>query len=112
MNLHEYQSKKLFADYGIPVPSGGVAATADGQAGTDAHDAHDTLGPLFLMERIDGISITDTLPAAYPDPAAAAQSFGPELVDNLAQLHAVDWQAAGLGDFGRDRKSTRLNSSH
>jgi succinyl-CoA synthetase beta subunit len=29
MNLHEYQSKKIFADYGIPVPPGAVAATAD-----------------------------------------------------------------------------------
>jgi succinyl-CoA synthetase beta subunit len=29
MNLHEYQSKKIFADYGIPVPTGGVAATPD-----------------------------------------------------------------------------------
>jgi succinyl-CoA synthetase beta subunit len=27
MNLHEYQSKQLFARYGIPVPSGHVAAT-------------------------------------------------------------------------------------
>src|SRR5258706_6496539 len=24
-----------------------------------------------------------------------------ELVDTLAALHAVDWQAAGLGDFGK-----------
>jgi succinyl-CoA synthetase beta subunit len=29
MNLHEYQSKKIFADYGIPVPRGAVAASAD-----------------------------------------------------------------------------------
>ncbi len=29
MNLHEYQSKKIFADYGIPVPQGAVAASAD-----------------------------------------------------------------------------------
>ncbi|MEO6079088.1 MAG: ADP-forming succinate--CoA ligase subunit beta [Steroidobacteraceae bacterium] len=29
MNLHEYQSKKIFAEYGIPVPTGFVAATAD-----------------------------------------------------------------------------------
>ncbi len=28
MNLHEYQSKKIFAEYGIPVPAGEVAATA------------------------------------------------------------------------------------
>src|SRR5688572_588460 len=27
MNLHEYQSKRVFADYGIPVPAGKVAAT-------------------------------------------------------------------------------------
>ena len=27
MNLHEYQSKALFAEYGIPVPQGQVATT-------------------------------------------------------------------------------------
>ncbi|MCH7853755.1 MAG: ADP-forming succinate--CoA ligase subunit beta [Proteobacteria bacterium] len=29
MNLHEYQSKRLFADYGIPVPAGHAASSAD-----------------------------------------------------------------------------------
>ena len=29
MNLHEYQSKQLFANYGIPVPTGYVAANAE-----------------------------------------------------------------------------------
>ncbi|MDH3577043.1 MAG: ADP-forming succinate--CoA ligase subunit beta [Gammaproteobacteria bacterium] len=29
MNLHEYQSKRLFADYGIPVPRGITAESAD-----------------------------------------------------------------------------------
>jgi succinyl-CoA synthetase beta subunit len=29
MNLHEYQAKDLFRNYGIPVPPGRVAATAD-----------------------------------------------------------------------------------
>jgi succinyl-CoA synthetase beta subunit len=29
MNLHEYQAKKLLASYGIPVPNGRVAASAD-----------------------------------------------------------------------------------
>jgi len=29
MNLHEYQSKELFAEYGIPVPKGIPASTAD-----------------------------------------------------------------------------------
>jgi succinyl-CoA synthetase beta subunit len=29
MNLHEYQSKQLFARYGIPIPAGKVAATPE-----------------------------------------------------------------------------------
>ena len=29
MNLHEYQAKQVFSAYGIPVPNGRVAATAD-----------------------------------------------------------------------------------
>ena len=29
MNFHEYQAKALFADYGIPVPGGEIARTAD-----------------------------------------------------------------------------------
>lgn len=32
MHLHEYQSKQLFADYGIPVPQGGVLESPDGVA--------------------------------------------------------------------------------
>jgi succinyl-CoA synthetase beta subunit len=39
MNLHEYQSKEVFRKYGIPVPEGKVAATAD-----DAVSAAQTLG--------------------------------------------------------------------
>jgi len=29
MNLHEYQSKKIFANYGIPIPRGQVSSSAD-----------------------------------------------------------------------------------
>jgi succinyl-CoA synthetase beta subunit len=29
MNLHEYQSKKILASYGVPVPEGRVAGSAD-----------------------------------------------------------------------------------
>ena len=39
MNLHEYQSKMLFARYGIPVPAGHVASTLD-----EAVDAARRLG--------------------------------------------------------------------
>ena len=30
MNIHEYQAKKLLAEYGVPVPKGGVAHSATG----------------------------------------------------------------------------------
>jgi succinyl-CoA synthetase beta subunit len=39
MNLHEYQSKQLFAEYGIPVPLGVPAKTPD-----EAVAAIETLG--------------------------------------------------------------------
>jgi succinyl-CoA synthetase beta subunit len=32
MHLHEYQAKRLFSDYGIPVPKGGVLESPDGAA--------------------------------------------------------------------------------
>ena len=39
MNLHEYQGKQLFAQYGLPVSKGGAAKTAD-----EAAAAADTIG--------------------------------------------------------------------
>jgi succinyl-CoA synthetase beta subunit len=39
LNLHEYQSKALFADYGIPIPRGRVAASP-----AEARDAAEWLG--------------------------------------------------------------------
>ena len=39
MNLHEYQAKKLFAEFGLPVPAGVACATAQ-----EAVDATTTLG--------------------------------------------------------------------
>jgi len=39
MNLHEYQAKHLFADYGLPMPTGMVVASL-----AEAHEAARTLG--------------------------------------------------------------------
>ena len=30
MNIHEYQAKKILAQYGVPVPRGGVAHSSTG----------------------------------------------------------------------------------
>jgi aminoglycoside phosphotransferase (APT) family kinase protein len=57
--------------------------------------------PALVMEQIDGVALTDTLPDTYPRGAEAAQQIGEAVVDALAQLHSVPWQDVGLQDFGR-----------
>jgi aminoglycoside phosphotransferase (APT) family kinase protein len=56
--------------------------------------------PFYVMEFVDGVVLRDEAAvAAVPEPVrwAAAES----LVDVLAELHAVDPDAVGLGDLGR-----------
>jgi aminoglycoside phosphotransferase (APT) family kinase protein len=55
--------------------------------------------PFYLMERVDGVVIRDELPEWLDEPQRA--SVGSELVDALAELHAVDPGSCGLGDFGK-----------
>ena len=63
-------------------------------------DNADTLGaPFYLMERRRGVIIRKELPAGL-DHARIAH-LCEELVDALVDLHAVDYRAAGLGDFGK-----------
>jgi aminoglycoside phosphotransferase (APT) family kinase protein len=56
--------------------------------------------PFFLMEAVEGEVITSTVPAELDTPAERRR-IGLELVDALAELHAVDWRAAGLEGFGK-----------
>jgi aminoglycoside phosphotransferase (APT) family kinase protein len=56
--------------------------------------------PFYLMERVHGEVITDTLPDALDDPDQRRR-IAFELIDALAELHAADWIAAGLEGFGK-----------
>jgi len=56
--------------------------------------------PFYLMERVHGFVIRDELPPGFGDPATRTP-IGDELVDALAELHAVDWRAVGLEGWGR-----------
>ncbi|MDJ0879919.1 MAG: phosphotransferase family protein [Halieaceae bacterium] len=61
----------------------------------------DVIGrPFLLVSHVDGVSITEELPADYPDTADSVNSLGEQLVDELAAIHQVPWQDAGLADFG------------
>jgi aminoglycoside phosphotransferase (APT) family kinase protein len=56
--------------------------------------------PFYVMPFVAGHVLAATLPAELGAPGAPAQ-IGEELVDCLVDLHAIDVEAAGLGDFGR-----------
>jgi len=68
-----------------------------------AYDAAgDVLGaPFYLMERRRGIILRKDLPAELAADHARVRRVCELLVDALAELHAVDYAAAGLGDFGK-----------
>ncbi|MGH2749880.1 MAG: phosphotransferase family protein [Actinomycetota bacterium] len=55
--------------------------------------------PFYLMERVEGLVIRAELPKAFGETARAA--IGEEVVDALVELHSVDVDACGLGDFGK-----------
>lgn len=56
----------------------------------------DVIGaPFYIMERVNGTEIRDTIPAAYDNPEGR-RKMTEELIDALVELHAVDWKAAGL----------------
>jgi aminoglycoside phosphotransferase (APT) family kinase protein len=51
--------------------------------------------PFYVMERVAGTEIRETIPEAYDNPAGR-RKMAEEIVDALIEVHAVDWQAAGL----------------
>jgi aminoglycoside phosphotransferase (APT) family kinase protein len=91
--------------------------------GTDARtprvmatcDDESVLGgvPFYVMEEIAGTVITSDVPGALDEPGERRR-IGEELVDALAEIHAVDWQGAGLDGFGKpsgylERQLRRFN---
>lgn len=56
--------------------------------------------PFYVMDRADGIVVRERLPDELDAPEHRRR-VGEELMDALAELHAVDWRALGLEDFGR-----------
>jgi aminoglycoside phosphotransferase (APT) family kinase protein len=64
-------------------------------------DDDDVIGaPFYVMEKVDGHVVTSEVPAALDTPEDRRR-MGEELVDALVEIHAVDWQAAGLEGFGK-----------
>jgi aminoglycoside phosphotransferase (APT) family kinase protein len=56
--------------------------------------------PFYIMEYVEGTVVIDELPPEL-DTVEQRQRLGLDLVDALAEMHAVDWRACGLEGFGK-----------
>ncbi|CAM3359675.1 phosphotransferase family protein [Nocardioides dubius] len=80
----------------------GLAGTGVPVAEVVLSDDGDLLGlPCYVMERVPGHIVRGELPAGYADGAEQREAMSWAFVDVLADLHAVDYEAVGLGDYGR-----------
>lgn len=57
--------------------------------------------PFYLMSYVPGEVITNVAPAGLDSPRRRARVTA-ELVESLAEIHALDWRAAGLGEINRE----------
>jgi aminoglycoside phosphotransferase (APT) family kinase protein len=88
--VREARIQAGLAGTGVPVPR--VLAICE---------SDDVIGvPFYVMAVVDGINIGDELPAALDTPAERRR-MGLGMADVLADLHAVDWRAAGLEGLGK-----------
>lgn len=63
--------------------------------------------PFYVMERVRGTILrAGWKTEVYPGPREMHLA-GRALVETLAELHAVDWRAAGLADLGRPERYVR-----
>jgi aminoglycoside phosphotransferase (APT) family kinase protein len=85
----EYQVMTALRGSGVPVPGTILLCDDPSVIGT----------PFYVMEYIDGHPMIDSsLPDASPDDRRAIYR---SMITVLAQLHAVDWHAAGLAAYGK-----------
>ena len=62
----------------------------------------DALGvPAYLMQPLDGLVVREAMPPLFAADAEAPTAIAQSLIDLLVTIHAVDWRAAGLVEFGR-----------
>lgn len=79
-------------------------------------DEEETLGAAFyIMKNVDGFNATSGLPLLHASSEAIRHQMGLALVEGIAKLASYDYQALGLGSFGRPdgflkRQVARWNS--
>ena len=89
--LREYRVLSAIADTNVRAPRPILACEDETVVGA----------PFYLMERAHGFVIREELPRGFREDEGARAGIGDELVDALAELHAVDWRREGLEGWGR-----------
>jgi aminoglycoside phosphotransferase (APT) family kinase protein len=56
--------------------------------------------PFYVMERLTGIILRASAPAGLELPPALMRRLSENFVDNLVEIHRLDYEAAGLGGLG------------
>jgi len=87
----EHRVMTALGDTPVPVPRTLALCTDESVVGAN----------FYVMERVAGHIIRESLPAGYADEPAQRRAIGEGLIDVLAALHDVDPAAVGLGDYGK-----------
>jgi len=87
----EYRVLAALADSAVPVPRP-IALCED----ASVNDY-----PFYVMEYRPGVVLENEIPAGYLTDPADRERASRALVDTMVALHAVDFAAVGLADFGR-----------
>ncbi|MFC4551218.1 MULTISPECIES: phosphotransferase family protein [Halorussus] len=88
--LREYRVMDALQDTDVPVPTTVLACEDYSVIGSD----------FYVMERVEGDVLREREPERFAD-EAHRRRIGEELVDTLAEIHALDYEVVGLGEFGR-----------
>src|ERR687894_2066096 len=57
--------------------------------------------PFYIMERREGVIVDASFPEGVEPTDKLRRGVSRTVVDTFVELHAVDWQKAGLGELGR-----------
>ncbi|MFB6169773.1 MAG: phosphotransferase family protein [Haloarculaceae archaeon] len=87
--LREYTVMNALQDTEVRVPNTLFACEDHSIIGSD----------FYVMEREEGIVIRGEEPEQFAEPRYR-EEIGRELVDGLAEIHKVDYEEVGLGEFG------------
>jgi aminoglycoside phosphotransferase (APT) family kinase protein len=87
----EYRVITALGDTDVPVPKTVLLCEDKSVIGA----------PFYIMERVHGVIVHEELPEGLAPAAADRRRMSEAFVEALVRLHAVDYEAVGLGSFGR-----------